>query len=142
MYNYLAETNINQFIDAALHEDVREGDHSSLAAVSAIANREAQLLIKDEGVLACVELARHIFQRVDPGLSLDIRLSDGAAIRYGDIGLIVSGSARSILKAERLVLNCLRWQGTQSWGQTQDTHQLPHFYRGRADFTCIRQILE
>jgi nicotinate-nucleotide pyrophosphorylase (carboxylating) len=105
---YLTPENIKQFIKAALIEDVGEGDFSSLASVPADAERQARLIIKDEGILAGVDLARHIFSQVDADLSLDVKIEDGAQVKYGDIGLIVTGKAQSILKAERLVLNCMQ----------------------------------
>lgn len=105
---YLTPENIEQFIKTALIEDVGEGDFSSLASVPADAERQARLIIKDEGILAGVDLARHIFRQVDANLSLDVKLEDGAQVKYGDIGLVVTGKAQSILKAERLVLNCMQ----------------------------------
>tara|TARA_R110002012_G_scaffold114079_1_gene260311 strand:+ start:124796 stop:125656 length:861 start_codon:yes stop_codon:yes gene_type:complete len=107
-YQYLTEENINQFIKSALEEDIREGDHSSLASIPKGTQNTAQLIIKDDGVLAGVEMARHIFKAVDPDLTLDIFKKDGERVKKGDIGMKVSGEASSILTAERLVLNCLQ----------------------------------
>ncbi|WKV13307.1 carboxylating nicotinate-nucleotide diphosphorylase [Marivirga harenae] len=107
-YQYLTEENINQFIKSALEEDIREGDHSSLASIPKGTQNTAQLIIKDDGVLAGVEMARHIFKAVDPHLTLDIFKKDGERVKKGDIGMKVSGEASSILTAERLVLNCLQ----------------------------------
>lgn len=99
---------IDGFISQALQEDLGDGDHSSLASVPENATGKARLLVKDDGILAGVELAKRIFHTVDPNLSLDIRMHDGAAVKYGDEAMYVSGSARSILAAERLVLNCMQ----------------------------------
>lgn len=121
-YNYLTTEHIHRFISDAIEEDIGEGDHSSLASVPAEALRKARLLIKGEGILAGVALAEHIFQQVDPQLQLDIKIQDGASVKYGDIGFYVEGHAQSILKAERLVLNCLqRMSGiaTQTYELTQ-----------------------
>ncbi len=107
-YKYLTEEKLNQFIDAAILEDVGDGDHSSLACVPTNASNRARLIIKDEGILAGVELAQMIFARVDSALSVEIFKNDGDFVVYGDIGLIVTGNAQSILKAERLVLNCMQ----------------------------------
>lgn len=107
-YEYLNEAKINQFIDNALSEDVGDGDHSSLASVPADKIAEARLLIKGEGILAGVELAQYIFKRVDVDFEWDIKIQDGTAVQFGDIGLYVCGKAQSILKAERLVLNCMQ----------------------------------
>ncbi|MCL4138320.1 UNVERIFIED_CONTAM: hypothetical protein GTU68_048847 [Idotea baltica] len=99
---------LESFIELALQEDVGSGDHSSLSCIPSTAKGKAQLLIKDDGILAGVEVAKTIFNKVDPELKLDIYISDGARVQYGDIGLIVSGANLSILKAERLVLNCMQ----------------------------------
>ncbi len=107
-YQYLTEENIQQFIATALQEDIGDGDHSSLASVPAEAQRRAKLLIKGAGMLAGVELATHIFRQVDPKLQVEVQIQDGQMVNYGDIGFYVEGSARSILKAERLALNCMQ----------------------------------
>ncbi len=99
---------IDQFILNSLNEDVGDGDHTSLATISAGAQGKAKLLIKDNGVLAGVELAAEIFRVVDAGLKMTVFLTDGAAVKYGDIAFEVEGNARSILTAERLVLNCMQ----------------------------------
>jgi len=99
---------IDQFILNSLIEDVGDGDHTSLATIPAGTRGKAKLLIKDEGILAGVELASEIFHVVDPDLILTVFLNDGAQIKYGDIVLEVEGDAQSILKAERLVLNCMQ----------------------------------
>ncbi|TAH18371.1 MAG: carboxylating nicotinate-nucleotide diphosphorylase [Cytophagales bacterium] len=107
-YNYLTPELINQFIDNALQEDVGEGDHSSLSAVPVESVRKARLLVKDDCILAGVELATHIFGRVNPDLQLTIAIGDGQEVRKGDIAFVVEGKAQSILTAERLVLNCMQ----------------------------------
>lgn len=96
---------IRRLIELALEEDVRDGDHSSLATVPPSAEGRARLLVKQPGVLAGVALARALFERVDPRLEVDVRLDDGAVVRPGDEAFFVSGPSRSILTAERLVLN-------------------------------------
>jgi len=105
---YLQPEAISLFIQNALQEDVGDGDHSSLASIPEDLQNRARLLIKDEGILAGVELAKHIFKQVDPALELDIQINDGTKVSYGDIGLFVEGPAQSILTAERLVLNCMQ----------------------------------
>ncbi|WP_224999858.1 carboxylating nicotinate-nucleotide diphosphorylase [Cesiribacter sp. SM1] len=106
--SYITEQSLSDFISAALLEDVGPGDYSTLASVPADAQNRARLLIKDEGILAGVEMALHIFRQVDPRLQVKVLLKDGSPVKKGDIGLEVSGSARSILTAERLVLNCMQ----------------------------------
>jgi nicotinate-nucleotide pyrophosphorylase (carboxylating) len=99
---------VDQFIISALKEDVGDGDHTSLATIPAGTIGKAKLLVKDNGVLAGVELAAEIFRVVDESLKMTTYLKDGADIKYGDIAFEVEGDAQSILKAERLVLNCMQ----------------------------------
>jgi nicotinate-nucleotide pyrophosphorylase (carboxylating) len=105
---YLTPATLTTFIRTALAEDVGDGDHSALAAIPAEARNRAKLLVKAEGVLAGVQLAELIFKQVDSALTLSVQLEDGARVRYGDIAFTVEGPARSILTAERLVLNCMQ----------------------------------
>lgn len=96
------------FIHLALKEDVGDGDHTSLSTVPEAAMGKARLLVKDTGILAGVELAGLIFKTVDPRLNTEVLMNDGDAIRPGDIVMYVEGPDRSILTAERLVLNCMQ----------------------------------
>ncbi|HEY0029527.1 MAG TPA: carboxylating nicotinate-nucleotide diphosphorylase, partial [Bacteroidia bacterium] len=100
--------NIQEFIHAALAEDTGDGDHTSLACIPASAKGKAKLLVKENGILAGVELAKQIFTTVDPTLKTKTFIKDGSKIKTGDIVLTVEGSSRSILLAERLVLNCMQ----------------------------------
>lgn len=106
--NTLDKQLIDQFIINALKEDVGDGDHTSLATIPAGTTGKAKLLVKDNGILAGVELAAEIFHIVDDKLKLTVFLNDGAAVKYGDIAFEVEGDAQNILKAERLVLNCMQ----------------------------------
>ena len=99
---------ILELIDNALREDIGDGDHSTISCVPESAIGKAQLLIKEDGILAGIELAEIIFKRFDPSLRIEIFLKDGTAVKSGDIAFIVSGSSRSILTTERLVLNCMQ----------------------------------
>lgn len=108
MYNYLTPHSIDQFITLALQEDVSDGDHSTLSSVPIEAQKKAHLLVKGNGILAGIELAKLIFAKVDQTLQLNIFLNDGDKIKYGDVAFIVEGKAQSILTAERLVLNCMQ----------------------------------
>lgn len=99
------EKELDLVIHNAIREDVGGGDHSSLACIPENATGKAKLLIKTKGILAGVEFARQVFQSVDPNLTLEIFLKDGRKIENGDVAFHVSGKSRSILKAERLVLN-------------------------------------
>lgn len=96
---------IDLIIANALREDIGDGDHSSLACIPGSATGKAKLLVKDQGILAGVDFARQVFAAVDPDLKVQVDLQDGSAVRHGDIAFYVTGSAQSILKAERLVLN-------------------------------------
>lgn len=99
---------IDQFIKNAIAEDLGDGDHTSLSTIPADAQGKAKLLIKEPGILAGVELALEIFKQVDDSLLIEVLLTDGTEVKYGDIAFTVAGSSRSILLAERLVLNCMQ----------------------------------
>lgn len=99
---------IDQFIKNAIAEDLGDGDHTSLSTIPAHAQGQAKLIIKEAGIIAGVELALEIFKQVDAGLSTEVFINDGAAVKYGDVALTVSGSSQAILLAERLVLNCMQ----------------------------------
>jgi nicotinate-nucleotide pyrophosphorylase (carboxylating) len=99
---------IDQFIINSLKEDVGDGDHTSLSTIPADTTGKAKLLVKDTGILAGVELAAEIFHIVDDKLKLTVFLNDGAQIKPKDIAFEVEGNSRSILTAERLVLNCMQ----------------------------------
>ncbi|MDN3723801.1 carboxylating nicotinate-nucleotide diphosphorylase [Aequorivita sp. SDUM287046] len=108
----ISEKQFNKEIDIiianAIREDVGEGDHSSLACISEDALGSAKLLVKDEGIIAGVDFARQVFEFVDPGLELEIKIEDGSPVKYGDVCFYVSGLSQSILKSERLVLNAMQ----------------------------------
>ncbi|GAB4132215.1 MAG: carboxylating nicotinate-nucleotide diphosphorylase [Bacteroidia bacterium] len=124
-----ADRNIIQdFIKAALHEDIGSGDHTSLSTIPADKTEKARLIVKDQGILAGVELAGYIFTAVDPQLKMTVFIEDGNAVKKGDIAFEVEGPARSIPIAERLVLNCMqRMSGiaTQTWQLVQLVKDLP-----------------
>ncbi len=99
---------IHEFIINALSEDIGDGDHTSLACLSKMQIGKARLLVKENGVLAGVEIAKQIFSIVDADLQIKILKNDGDRINIHDIVLTVEGKVQSILKAERLVLNCMQ----------------------------------
>ncbi len=99
---------LDEILLNALREDIGEGDHSSLACVPENGTGVAKLLVKDEGVLAGVEVAQRVFELYDENLKIDIFIKDGQLVKPGDIVLTVSGSSRSILATERLVLNTMQ----------------------------------
>ncbi|MBE9584413.1 carboxylating nicotinate-nucleotide diphosphorylase [Mucilaginibacter sp. JRF] len=99
---------IKDFITNSLHEDVGDGDHTSLATIQAQTTGKARLLVKEDGILAGVELALYIFSIVDPELKVTTFLKDGDSVKVKDVAFEVEGSVHSILVAERLVLNCMQ----------------------------------
>lgn len=105
---YITKAFLHSFISSALAEDVGDGDHSTLASIPENAVSKAHLLVKDAGVLAGVGMALEIFSFLDPGLQVTVHLQDGSLVKPGDIVFTVSGSARSILTGERLILNCMQ----------------------------------
>jgi nicotinate-nucleotide pyrophosphorylase (carboxylating) len=117
---------IDQFILSSLNEDVGDGDHTSLATIPAGTLGKAKLLVKDEGILAGVELALEIFHIVDAGLKVTTFLNDGAKIKPKDIAFEVEGDAQNILKAERLVLNCMQRMS----GIATKTHEIVDLLKG------------
>jgi nicotinate-nucleotide pyrophosphorylase (carboxylating) len=106
--HYISEESLKAFINAAIKEDVGDGDHSSLASIPQSATNKAKLIVKEDGIIAGVELAKIIFNTLDASLKITNFIKDGTAVKYGDIAFHVEGSARSILTAERLVLNCMQ----------------------------------
>lgn len=106
--SYLTGDTIKQFIESAFHEDIGDGDHSTLASVPEKAYDSAIVLFKDSGVAAGMEMARKIFYHFDPSLDLDFLINDGDEVTFGDIGIKINGSAQSILTCERLILNCMQ----------------------------------
>ena len=114
------ESKILEIVDFALKEDIGDGDHTSLATIPVGATGSAKLLVKDDGILAGVELAKLIFRRVDGTLKIDVLIEDGEPVKKGDIAFHVTGSSRSILSSERLVLNFMQRMS----GIATKTHQL------------------
>lgn len=102
------EKEIEIIIENSLREDVGDGDHSSLACIPASATGKAKLLVKDEGIIAGIEFARRVFEKVDPALKMEVLMEDGRRAKKGDIAFYVEGPSQSILKAERLVLNAMQ----------------------------------
>lgn len=99
---------LDLFIKNALAEDIGDGDHTSLATISANTQGKAKLIVKENGILAGVALALEIFKQVDAQLEVDVLIGDGEKVKVGDIALTVKGSTHAILIAERLVLNCMQ----------------------------------
>lgn len=123
---YLTEEAISDFIKSALAEDIGEGDHSSMGAISKSDRSKAQLLIKDNGIIAGIALAEKIFHQFDPSLQIQFVKKDGDPVKKGEVAFYVEGAAQSILSTERLVLNCMqRMSGIATY-----THQLRQLIAG------------
>jgi nicotinate-nucleotide pyrophosphorylase (carboxylating) len=105
---YITEDYLQYFISSALKEDMGDGDHSSKGSIPDKTQGKANLLVKDNGILAGVELAWKIFHFIDKDIRIELHLADGSEIKTGDIAFTVSGSAQSLLLAERLVLNTMQ----------------------------------
>lgn len=99
---------IDKLIDLAFTEDIGDGDHTTLSSIPADAMGKNMLLIKEDGVLAGVEMAKQIFSRFDDTLQVEVLIEDGAEVKKGDIAMYVSGSVRSLLQTERLMLNVMQ----------------------------------
>jgi nicotinate-nucleotide pyrophosphorylase (carboxylating) len=104
----MSDSDLRAFILNALAEDTGGGDHSSLASVPASVTGRARLLIKEDGVISGLHVAREVFLVVDPSLEIEILIDDGQRVSYGDTALTVKGSVHAILRAERLVLNIMQ----------------------------------
>lgn len=126
--DFLNHPETHRIVSQAFEEDVRDGDHTTLATLDPDLRRRARCLVKDEGILAGVDLARYIFHFLDADIQFEQVLSDGDAVKYGDVAFYVEGNARAILTAERLVLNLMqRMSGIATFthkmvGQLEGTH--------------------
>lgn len=89
-------------------EDIGDGDHTTLSSIPETAVGKSQLIIKEEGILAGVEIARQVFHAFDPELKMTVFISDGAAVQAGDIAFVVEGKVHSLLQTERLMLNIMQ----------------------------------
>lgn len=99
---------IDELLDLAFAEDVGDGDHTTLSTIPAEAQGKSRLLIKEEGILAGVDIAQKVLGKVDPTLKMDVYIHDGTHVRPGDVAFTVEGSVRSLLIAERTMLNIMQ----------------------------------
>jgi nicotinate-nucleotide pyrophosphorylase (carboxylating) len=111
---------IQEFIRLAIQEDVGSGDHTSLSCIPENTLSKARLLVKDEGILAGLEIGILVLKTFDPSLIVEQILVDGTFVKKGEVAFTVEGSARSILTAERLCLNIMQRMS----GIATTTHQL------------------
>lgn len=98
----------DRLIDLAFAEDIGDGDHTTLCCIPEAAMGKSHLLIKEQGVLAGVELAKKVFNRFDPTMEVEMLINDGAAVKPGDIAMVVTGRIQSLLQTERLMLNIMQ----------------------------------
>ena len=98
----------DRLIDLAFAEDIGDGDHTTLCCIPDDATGKSHLLIKEDGILAGIEVAKRVFARFDSTLKADVLIGDGAKVKKGDIAMVVSGKTRSLLQTERLMLNILQ----------------------------------
>lgn len=98
----------DKLIDLAFAEDIGDGDHTTLCCIPEDAMGKSKLLIKEEGILAGIDVAIKVFHRFDPTMKIDVRINDGAHVKVGDVPMIVSGKVRSLLQTERIMLNIMQ----------------------------------
>lgn len=99
---------IEQLIDLSFAEDIGDGDHTTLSTIGPDAMGRQHLLVKEEGILAGVDIARKVFEKFDPSLKMTVFIEDGAHVKPGDIAFVVEGPVRSLLQTERLMLNIMQ----------------------------------
>ena len=97
-----------RLIDLAFAEDIGDGDHTTLCCIPDDAMGKSHLLIKENGILAGVEVAKKVFDRFDSTMSVEVLINDGEPVKAGDIAMVVSGKVRSLLQTERLMLNIMQ----------------------------------
>ncbi len=98
----------DRLIDLAFAEDIGDGDHTTLCCIPDDAMGKSHLLIKEEGILAGVEVAKKVFARFDDTMQVQVIINDGAHVKPGDIAMVVTGKVRSLLQTERLMLNIMQ----------------------------------
>ncbi len=98
----------DQLIDLSFAEDIGDGDHTTLCCIPEDAMGKSHLLIKEDGVLAGVEVAKRVFSRFDPTMQVEVLIQDGTCVKKGDIAMVVTGKVRSLLQTERLMLNIMQ----------------------------------
>ena len=99
---------VDRLIDLSFAEDIGDGDHTTLCCIPENAMGRSRLLIKEDGILAGVEIAKEVFRRFDPEMQVEVLMGDGSAVKKGDVAMIVTGRVRSLLQTERLMLNIMQ----------------------------------
>lgn len=98
----------DRLIDLSFAEDIGDGDHTTLCCIPEDAMGKSHLLIKEDGILAGIEVAKEVFRRFDPEMQVEVLMQDGARVKKGDVAMIVTGRIRSLLQTERLMLNIMQ----------------------------------
>ena len=99
---------VDRLIDLSFAEDIGDGDHTTLCCIPEDAMGKSKLLIKEDGILAGVEIAKEVFHRFDPTMQVEVLMGDGTKVKRGDVAMIVTGKVRSLLQTERLMLNIMQ----------------------------------
>lgn len=99
---------IDNLVELAFAEDIGDGDHTTLCSIPATEQGKSKLLVKEEGILAGIEIAKSVFNKLDPELKVEVYINDGSHVIPGDEAFVVEGKVQSILQAERLVLNIMQ----------------------------------
>ena len=99
---------IDQLIALSFAEDIGDGDHTTLSCIPETAMGKSRLIIKEEGIIAGVEMAREIFHRFDPEMKMEVYINDGTHVKPGDVAFVVEGKVQSLLQTERLMLNVMQ----------------------------------
>ena len=97
----MTEQLIEELIDLAIREDIGDGDHSSQSCIPETAQGKVQLLVKEEGIIAGIEIAEKVFKKIDPDVKMDIFIKDGTRVKPGDVAFTVEGKVWTLLKTER-----------------------------------------
>ncbi|MBP5360293.1 MAG: carboxylating nicotinate-nucleotide diphosphorylase [Bacteroidaceae bacterium] len=105
---YSVDELIDRLIDLAFAEDIGDGDHTTLCCIPEDAMGAQKLLVKEDGIIAGIEIAKKIFHRFDPDLQIEQLMNDGDKVKVGDVAFIVRGKVRSLLQTERLMLNVMQ----------------------------------
>lgn len=98
----------DRLIDLSFAEDIGDGDHTTLCCIPDTAMGKSHLFIKEDGIIAGVEVAKRVFARFDPTMQVEVLINDGAHVKKGDIAMVVTGKVRSLLQTERLMLNIMQ----------------------------------
>lgn len=99
---------VEELIELAIKEDIGDGDHTSLSTIPADARGKMKLLVKQDGIIAGIEIAVAVFRRLDESIEIDLRVADGDSVKVGDVAFYVEGRIQTLLQAERIVLNIMQ----------------------------------